>query len=113
VLDEARIEQSGERYYEAELHRMRGELLLARAGRDARALADGERCFEQALDVARGQCARSLELRAAMSLSRVWRQQGRTEDARNVLAGVYSGFSEGFDTADLREAAALLKEGEQ
>ena len=113
ALYEGRIEQSGERYYQAELHRMRGELHLARAGRDAQALAAGERCFGQALDVARAQGARSLELRAAMSLSRVWRQQGRTEDARNVLAGVYGCFSEGFDTADLQQAAALLKEWER
>lgn len=113
VLYEGQIEQSGERYYQAELHRMRGELHLARAGRDARALAEGERCFGQALDLARAQGARSLELRAAMSLSRVWRQQGRREDARKVLAGAYSSFSEGFDTADLQEAAALLKDGEK
>ena len=112
ALDEAQIKQSGERYYEPELHRLRGELLLARAGSDARALADGARCLQQALDAARAQGARSLELRAAMSLSRVWRQQGRKEDARNVLAGVYSRFSEGFDTADLQEAAALMKDGE-
>jgi predicted ATPase len=113
VLDEAQSGQAGERYYEAELHRMRGELHLARAGSDARAAADAGRCFEQALDVARSQGATSLELRAAMSLNRVRRQQGRKEDARNVLARVYGGFSEGFDTADLQQAAALLKDGEQ
>jgi len=109
VLYEEGIEQSGERYYQAELHRMRGELHLARAVRDAQALAEGERCLVQALDVARAQGARSLELRAAMSLYRVWREQGRAEDARSVLAGVYGCFSEGFDTADLQEAAALLR----
>ena len=113
VLDEARIEQSGERYYEAEFHRMRGELLLVRDGHDAQALADCERCFEQALAIARAQRARSLELRAAMSLSRLRCRQGRNEDAHDVLAGVYGRFSEGFDTADLQEAAALLSVGEQ
>lgn len=113
VLDATSIEQSGERYYEAEFHRMRGELLLVRDGRDAQALADGERCVEQALAVARAQRATSLELRAAMSLSRLRRRQGRDEDAREVLAGVYGRFSEGFDTADLQEAAALLRVGEQ
>ena len=111
ALDEARLDQSGERYYEPEYHRMRGELLLARAGSDSRALADGERCFEQALQVARAQHARSLELRAAMSMCRLWRRQDRSEDAAKLLAGVYGGFTEGFDTADLREAALLLEAG--
>lgn len=110
VLIEAQGEQSGERYYEAELHRMRGELIFARARRDARALAESERCFAQALEVARAQRARSLELRAAMSLSRLWRQQGRTADAQSLLAVVVSRFDEGFDTADLQEAAALVNE---
>ena len=109
ALDEAHMEQSGERYYEPEHHRIRGELLLARAGSDSQALADGERCFEQALKVARAQRARSLELRAAMSMNRLWRRQGRNQPARNLLAEVYNRFTEGFDTVDLQEAALLLE----
>ena len=67
-----------------------------------------EACFRQALDVARRQQAKSLELRAAMSLARLWQRQGRRDEARQLLAEVYGWFTEGFDTADLREARALL-----
>ena len=67
-------------------------------------------CFHQALDVARRQQARALELRAAMSLSRLWQQQGKGAAARELLAPVYGWFTEGFDTADLQEAKALLEE---
>ena len=66
--------------------------------------------FSQALDVARHQSAKSLELRAAMSLSRLWRKQGKVEEARQMLAEIYSWFTEGFDTADLKEANALIEE---
>jgi predicted ATPase len=69
-----------------------------------------ETCFQQALDMARHQHAKSLELRAAMSLSRLWQSQRKRAEAYAVLAEVYAWFSEGFDTADLREAQALLKE---
>ena len=67
-------------------------------------------CFQQALDIASAQHAKSWELRAAMSLSRLWQQQGKRDDARALLAPIYDWFSEGFDTADLQEARALLEE---
>jgi predicted ATPase len=96
-----------ERYYAAELYRIRGELLLA-ASHDNRAQAQG--CFEQALDIARRQEAKSLELRAAVSLARLWAGQGRRDEGRQLLAGVYGWFSEGFQTSDLCEARTLLAE---
>jgi hypothetical protein len=68
-----------------------------------------EACFQNALKVARGQSAKSLELRAAMSMSRLWQKQGKIEEARNLLGEVYSWFTEGFDTADLKEAKLLLE----
>src|SRR5207249_4548193 len=116
ALDEALtlMEQTGERYYEAELHRQRGELLLLRAAEShpaqgSREQHDAETCFQQALDVSRRQEAKSLELRAAMSLSRLWQRQGKRIEARELLAPVYGWFTEGFDTADLQEAKALLE----
>jgi predicted ATPase/DNA-binding winged helix-turn-helix (wHTH) protein len=92
-------------FYEAELYRLRGELLLRQATPDA---VQAEECFHQALAVARRQEAKSLELRAAMSLSRLWQQQGKPGEARQLLAEVYTWFTEGFDTTDLREARELL-----
>jgi len=71
---------------------------------------EAEACFHQALDVARRQRARALELRAAMSLARLWQQQGKRTEARELLAPIYGWFTEGFDTADLQEAKALLEE---
>ncbi|MBT4490335.1 MAG: hypothetical protein HOC72_22535 [Rhodospirillaceae bacterium] len=99
------VERSGERYFEAELHRLQGEMLLDRSPDD-----DGpaERAFQQALSVARAQQAKSLELRAAMSLSRLWRAQGKSKPARELLTTVYGCFTEGFDTVDLKEAKSLL-----
>jgi TOMM system kinase/cyclase fusion protein len=94
------------RYYGAELYRLKGALLLRQAVPDA---SQAEACFHQALDVARAQQARSLELRAAMSLARLWQQQDKHQDARDLIAPVYDWFTEGFDTADLQEAKALLK----
>jgi predicted ATPase len=73
-------------------------------------VGEAEICFRQALDTARRQQAKSLELRAAMSLSRLWQQQGKREDARQMLADIYGWFTEGFDTADLQEAKALVEE---
>ena len=72
--------------------------------------AEAETCLQQALDVARRQQAKSLELRAAMSLSRLWQHQGKRAEARELLAPIYGWFTEGFDTADLQEAKALLEE---
>ena len=70
-------------------------------------VGEAEECFRKALDIARRQQAKSLELRAAMSLSRLWQQQGKQEEARQMLADIYGWFTEGFDTADLKEAKAL------
>jgi predicted ATPase len=101
------VEQHEERYWEAEIHRLRGVLLLRQPGTPQ---AEAEACFQQAMDVARRQEAKSLELRAAMSLSRLWQQQGKQAEARALLAPIYNWFTEGFDTADLQEARALLDE---
>jgi class 3 adenylate cyclase/predicted ATPase len=98
---------SGARYYEAELYRVKGELLLSESA-DNR--SEAEVCFGQALDIARRQQAKWWELRAAMSLARLWRQQGKHQAARELLAPVYGWFTEGFDTADLQEARTLLDE---
>jgi predicted ATPase len=96
---------TGERLYEAELHRIEGELLIRHMPPDA---SRAEHCFQQALAIARSQQAQSLQLRAAVSLSRLWQQQGRLPTAYRVLAEVYNGFTEGLDTVDLQEAKALL-----
>ena len=96
----------GERYYEAELHRLKGTLLLRLAVPDA---TEAERCFLQALTVARRQQAKSWELRAAMSLAYLWQQQGKRAEAHDLLVD-YGSFTEGFDTADLQEAKVLLED---
>jgi predicted ATPase len=96
-----------ERFYEAELYRLKGDLLVALSGAQH---VEAEACFRQALEVARHQQAKSLELRTATSLSRLWQRQGRGAEARQLLAEVYGWFTEGFDTPDLREVKALLKE---
>jgi predicted ATPase len=101
------VETSGERFYEAEIHRLKGELLLAAP---AKASTAAEACFHKAIEIARSQKAKSWELRAATSLARLWRDQGKPDDARALLAPVYDWFTEGFDTADLEEAKALLDE---
>jgi class 3 adenylate cyclase/predicted ATPase len=100
------VASTGECDYEAELHRVKGELLLARSPSDP---AGAEACFREALDVARQQSAKSFELRAATSLARLWQRQGRGQDARDLLAPVYDWFTEGFDTRDLRQAKTLLE----
>ena len=87
------------------MYRVRGELL--RAGHDPIA---AERCFSRAIGIARQQSAKSWELRAATSLARLWRDQGKRVEARDLLAPVYGWFTEGFETADLRDAKALLDE---
>jgi predicted ATPase len=95
---------TGERFWEAELHRLKGALLLTLS---AEQYAEAETCFHQALDIARRQQAKSLELRAAVSLSRLWQQQGKQQEAHDLLAPLYGWFTEGFDTVDLQEAKAL------
>jgi predicted ATPase len=108
------VEYTGKRRWEAELHRLRGEFLLARQGTRQPVAGtwphgeEAEACFQRALTIARRQQAKSFELRAAMSLSRLW-QQGKRAAARHLLAEVYAWFTEGFDTADLQEARALLQ----
>ena len=101
------VETTNETWYEAELHRIAGEIALMSPERDA---AKAETYFERALAVARAQQANSWELRAAMSMARLWRDQGKRDEARNLLAPVYGWFTEGFDTLDLKEAKALLDE---
>jgi class 3 adenylate cyclase/predicted ATPase len=108
VLDEALalVDKNGERYWEAELYRRKGELLLQSRDRDA---APGAAvCLQQALAVARRQQAKALELRAALSLSRLWHQQSKRAEAYRLVAEVYGWFTEGFATADLQEARVLL-----
>jgi predicted ATPase len=102
LLREA-TDQSGDRWFAPELHRLRGELLLERGDRD-----EVEECLQQAIKAAQEQGARLLELRAAMSLSRVRQAQGRRNEARALLAPIYDWFTEGFDTADFQQARALL-----
>jgi predicted ATPase len=94
-----------ERRWEAELYRLKGELLLAHSAEQP---VEAETYFHQALDVARRQQAKSWELRAAMSLSRLWQRQGKRDEARQLLTEIYGWFTEGFDTADLQEARILV-----
>lgn len=98
---------SGERFVEAELHRVRAGLLLAHGGDNAEQRA--EACLQHALQIARGQKARAWELRAAMGLGRLWHQQDKTAEARDLVQPVYDGFNEGFDTRDLEQARNLLE----
>jgi predicted ATPase len=96
---------AGDCHYQAELHRLRGGVLVAIGGE-----AEAGSCFQQAIDTARSQQAKSLELRAATSLARLWAEQGERDKAHDLLAPVYDWFTEGFDTADLKDARALLDE---
>src|SRR5262245_39086809 len=128
----AQVENTGERWYEAELHRLKGELLLnaergtqnterkTKVAKQApvpiqhsafsiQRSEEAEVCFHKALEIARKQHAKSLELRATMSLARLWHRQGKTKHARQLLAEIYGWFTEGFDTADLTQAKALLE----
>jgi predicted ATPase len=110
AVDEALsvIRRGGEGYYEAELYRLKGELLLIQAAPNA--LAEAEACFHQSIKIAQRQKANSWELRAVMSLSRLYQSESKQEEARTLLARIYSTFTEGFATMDLREAKALLDE---
>ena len=101
------IESSGERLWEAEVNRLAGEIALVSPGQLS---ARAQQYFERALTVARQQQAKPWELRAAMSLARLWCDQGKVQQARELLAPVYGWFTEGFDTRDLKEAKALLEE---
>lgn len=105
----AMAKRTGERMYEAELFRLKGELLLQQHQPESKA----EQCFLRALEVSRGQKAKSLELRAAMSLSRLWQNQSKFQQAFQLLQPVYDWFTEGFDTPDLREAKGLLQNHEE
>jgi class 3 adenylate cyclase/predicted ATPase len=118
----AAAHSNAERYCEAEFYRLKGELLLKTCSKESGSdispmhstprssyAEEAEACLRQALDIARHQQAKSLELRAAVSLSRLWQQQGRRAEARQMLAEIYGWFTEGFDTPDLQEAKALLK----
>ena len=100
------VDTTGERWYEPELYRLKGELLLQQSSDNQ---AEAETCFHHALEIARNQQAKSFELRAATSLARLWQQQGKRQEAHDLLAPVYHWFTEGFDTADLQEAKALLE----
>ena len=124
------VDKTGERFYEAELYRLYGELSLrigeTETGRTGdRSLfflprfpdsfakspvSSPEECFTRAIEIARRQSAKSLELRAVMSLSRLWQKQGKKDEARQLLAEIYGWFTEGFETKDLQEAKALLQE---
>jgi len=114
----ALVEQTGERYWEAEIYRLKGELLLTveGAGRSRGAVEGMQRaespegCFLTAIEIARRQAGKSLELRATVSLARLWQQQGKKSQARRMLADIYGWFTEGFDTVDLQQAQALLQE---
>jgi len=120
ALDEAaaQVEKTEERFWEAEIYRLKGELLLKAegAGRSLNAVEgmqyaeSPEGCFLKAIEIARRQAGKSLELRATVSLGRLWQQQGKTDQARRLLTDIYGFFTEGFDTIDLQQAKALLDE---
>jgi predicted ATPase len=101
------VQTTNENWYEADIHRIAGEIALKSPKPDA---VKAEAYFERALAVGRQQQAKSLELRAAMNLARLWRDQGKVQRARELLGPVYGWFTEGFDTRDLNEAKALLAE---
>jgi len=103
----ASADEHENRYYESEVHRLKGELLLKQDDSNA---AEARNCFERAVEIARKQSAKSLELRATRSLAQLLAKQGRRDEARMMLAEIYNWFAEGFDTADLKEAKALLEE---
>src|SRR5215510_7742416 len=102
------VDKSGERFYEAELYRLKGELTLQTSSQSLESrVKDADVCFHKAIEIARQQQAKSLELRAVMSLSRLWQQQGKKDEAQQMLAEIYGWFTEGFDTKDLQEAKVL------
>jgi predicted ATPase len=109
ILDDALAdaERTGQHHFDAELHRQRGALLLRKTPND---VTTAEAAFMRAIEVARSQQTRTFELRAATSMARLWRDEGKSQQARELLAPVYEWFTEGFDTRDLKEAKALLEE---
>ncbi len=118
------VDKNGERFYEAELYRLKGQLTLQQFQVSSSRFqvqespksevrspkSEAEECFLKAIEIARRQQAKSLELRAAMSLARLWQQQGKREEAHQMLAEIYGWFTEGFDTQDLKDAKALLEQ---
>jgi predicted ATPase len=110
------VEKTGARVCEAEIYRLKGELTLQQFKDQgskfqvANPQAAAEACFLKAIEIARRQGAKSLELRAVMSLSRLWRSKGKKQEAHQMLVDIYGWFTEGFDTKDLQEAKALLAE---
>src|SRR5262249_16243717 len=106
------VEKTDERLYEAELHRLKGDLVLLHSGVETEpgVQTEAEECFRQAIEITHRQEAKSLELKAVMSLSRLWQQQGKKKEAHPMLAEIYGWFTEGFDTADLKDAKSLLEE---
>ena len=107
------MDKNGERFYEAELYRLKGQLTLAQSraqSLESSVQKEVEGCFLRAIDIARKQQAKSLELRATVSLARLWQQQGKRAEAHHILSDVYNWFTEGFETKDLQEAKVLLNE---
>jgi TolB-like protein/Tfp pilus assembly protein PilF len=104
------VEQTEERYWEAEIWRVKGELALKAATDNSVSVVEAEACYHKAVEIAQRQGAKSFELRATTSLARLWQRQGKTTEARQMLAGIYGWFTEGFDTADLKDAKAVLEE---
>jgi predicted ATPase len=104
------VRRTGQRSHEAELYRLKGELFLMQAEENTTRLSEAESCFHQAIEISRRQNAKSFELRAVISLSRLYEKQGKREEARQMLSEIYGWFTEGFDTADLREARKLLEQ---
>jgi len=106
----ATVQKTGERFYEAELYRLKGALTLQSKVQGPKSkVQEAEACFLKAVEIARRQQAKSLELRAATSLARLWQHQGKQAEAHEMLAEIYHWFTEGFDTKDLQEAKALLE----
>ena len=105
-----RVDTTGERLYESEIYRLKGELLLQQHTDNQ---AEAETCFHQAIAIAQNQQAKSFELRSATSLAKLWQRQGKRHEAYDLLSPVYSWFTEGFDTADLKDAKTLLDELEK
>ena len=108
-------EKNKERWWEADLYRLKGELTLQQSrasqdrSEDTSPQTEAEECFLRAIAIAQHKQAKSLELRATMNLARLWQQQGKTAEAHQMLSAVYNWFTEGFDTKDLQEAKALLE----